>query len=265
VAEYFLQQGYIDFHTHLDWYKEGELFSQLATFQGTIIAASVDVASYQKNLYLAEKAKSLGLNASIVPTFGVHPAKVLEVLSKSADLQTLDSYCNSSAIIGEIGMDLCWYKDAPEEMQQKVFEYFLDHCNRTKKYCVIHTKDAEKQIAELLLKYPDAKPIIHWYDGPEDIYQEFIKRGYYVTFGCQTCRSEYLQKLLKHTPLNLILPETDNPDSEPWLGGTDSSIHLIKRIYSDIGSVIDYKPDEIQNLLNKNALKILEDTVRKFP
>ena len=32
----------IDFHTHLDFYKDDELQSQLAEFSGTIVAASID-------------------------------------------------------------------------------------------------------------------------------------------------------------------------------------------------------------------------------
>ena len=52
---------YIDFHTHLDSYKnQKELLEQLAGFGGTIVAASMDANSYKKNLQLEEKAKALG-------------------------------------------------------------------------------------------------------------------------------------------------------------------------------------------------------------
>jgi len=254
----FEKDSYTDFHTHLDGYREEELLPQLAEFNGTIITAAMDPSSYAKNVSLAVKAKALGYKVNLVPVFGIHPAKVLEILSQSADLKRFDSLCNGSNLIGEIGMDLCWYKDASVEQQEYVLRYFLNHCNEKGKYCVIHTKDAEEHIARILQDYPKAKPIIHWYDGPENIYREFIERGYYFTFGCETCRSEHIKNLLRITPKDKILAETDNPESEPWLGGTDSSVNLIKRVYVDIGNVLGLNSEEARELINRNAQKVLE-------
>ena len=247
--------NYIDFHTHLDWYDQVELFNQLKTFSGTIVAASVDRESYSKNLVIAEKTKALGYSVNIIPTVGIHPEKVI---AASEDLSAYDKLCMSSPIIGEIGMDFCWYKDAGPEKQEKVFRYFLEHCNQQEKYCVIHTKDAEVQIARILEDYPKAKPIIHWYDGPEEIFQEFCKRKYMQTFGCETRRSKHIQKLLLQTPKDLILAETDNPTSEPWLGGTDNSVNLIKRVYSDIAKVLEITTEEVEKLIKNNSEKIFK-------
>lgn len=245
---------FIDFHTHLDWYKKEDLQNQLSDFNGLIVAASVDQASYEKNL---EIAKGVYRTVGIIPTFGIHPSRVVSTLQESQDLSRFDSLLEESRLIGEIGMDFCWYKDASVEQQEYVLRYFLEHCNKTGKYCVIHTKDAENQIAKILLDYPKARPIIHWYDGPESIYRDFIDRGYDFTFGCETCRSTHIQSLLKITPLERILAETDNPESEPWLGGSDSSISLIKRVYSDIGQILGINKDEIAKLINGNSQRIL--------
>ena len=243
---------YVDFHTHLDLYDQAELYSQLDKFNGLIVASSLDGESYKKNLEIAGKYKN------IIPTFGIHPSKVLSVLSESEDLHRFDSYLEQSPLIGEIGMDLCWYKDASVEQQEYVLRYFLEHCNRTGKYCVIHTKDAETQISRILLDYPEAKPVIHWYDGPQNIYMDFIERDYYFTFGCETCRSEHIQKLLKITPVNRILAETDNPESEPWLGGTDSSVMLIKRVYVDIAKALGFSELKTAQEINRNSLDALD-------
>ena len=247
--------NFIDFHTHLDWYEDEEqLFLQLKAFDGKIISASVDDKSYAKNLKIANKAKALGYSVEIIPTFGIHPQKTLTVPD---NLAVFNELCDSSKIIGEIGMDFCWYKEAGPVQQEKVFRYFLEHCNKTGKYCVIHTKDAEQQIADILTDYPNAKPIIHWYDGPENIFKEFVKRGYYQTFGCQTVRSKHIQSLLKQLPLDLLLAETDNPTAEPWLGGTDNSVQLIQRVYKEIAAVLNLPLNSVVNQINKNAASIL--------
>ena len=192
---------YIDFHTHLDWYKsQDDLFGQLKTFDGTIVAASVDAKSFEANCEIRDKAKALGYSVKIIPTVGIHPQKAADA---SEDLCCYDQLCDASPLIGEIGMDFCWYKDTSPAKQEKVLRYLLEHCHNKGKYCVIHTKDAEKQIARILEDYPNAKPIIHWYDGPEDVFQEFCHRGYLQTFGCETIRSKSIQNLLKHQLMKL--------------------------------------------------------------
>ncbi len=243
----------VDFHIHLDWYDSAaNLDQQIKDFSGILVAASVDALSYEKNLQLAKKYTSD--DRLIIPTFGIHPEKVI---ASSENLSIYNKLCEASPLIGEIGMDFCWYKDASPLQQEKVFRYFMEHCHNHKKYCVIHTKDAEKEICRILEDYPEAKPIIHWYDGSEDIYQEFIKRGYFQTFGCQTSRSKHIQKLLTQTPLSLLLCETDNPTAEPWLGGTDNSLNLINRIYNDIAVVLNVHPSVIKAKVFENSVKIL--------
>ena len=247
---------YVDFHTHLDCYKDQEdLLRQLSLFNGLIVTAAMDAASYTRNLEIQSRAKAAGCAATIIPTFGIHPALAAQAPD---DLSVYDHLCSKSPIIGEIGMDFCWYKDASPDRQERVFRYFLDHCNKTGKYCVIHTKDAEREICRILEDYPRARPVIHWYDGPTDIFQEFIARGYMTTFGCQTSRSFHIQELLKITPERQLLAETDNPDSKPWLGGSDNSVGLIRRVYSDIAKVRGVSLEQITAILDGNTAKMLQ-------
>lgn len=251
---------YIDFHTHLDFYKnQEELCDQLSRFSGIIVAASVDAESYLKNKEIAQKCNSSTLK--IIPTFGIHPSKASENVQK-LEAGAFDSLLEESNLIGEIGMDFEWHKDVPAHDQERVFRYILNHCNQNKKFCVIHTKAAEKEICAILKDYPHAKPIIHWYDGPKNVYEEFISRSYMQTFGCETCRSAHIQSLLKITPKNLILAETDNPDSEPWLGGTDSSIFLIEKIYTDIAKVLGMSLTDAEKLLNENAFTLFQKSLQ---
>ena len=166
----------IDFHTHLDFYKREELDPQLKQFSGTIIAASVDEKSFLKNCEIAAQAPA---KCRVIPTFGIHPNAADENAHLLEDPQItsrFESYLERSPIIGEIGMDFCWSKSSPEN-QEKVFRWFLEYSDKTGKPCVIHTKDAEKKICDILSDYPNARPVIHWYDGSEDIFAEFIRRG----------------------------------------------------------------------------------------
>ena len=246
----------IDFHTHLDFYKEDELTAQFKTFSGTIVAASVDEKSFLKNCQIAASAPA---NCRIIPTFGIHPNAADEnapLLDDPGTVTRFTKYLDKSALAGEIGMDFCW-SNCSKENQEKVFRWILEYCNNNGKACVIHTKDAEQQIADILTDYPKARPIIHWYDGPENIFREFIRRGYPQTFGVETIRSPHLQKLLQLTPPELLLAETDNPDSEPWLGGNRNDIGLIERVYDELAELLKMPRQELENLIEQNFTRIL--------
>ena len=268
----------IDFHTHLDFYKREELQKQLTEFSEIIIAASVDEKSFLENCRIAEWAKNnlcltsqnlpgshpaftLPRNCRIIPTFGIHPNRADEnagLLDNPVTAARLAKYLDRSPLIGEIGMDFCWSKSSPEN-QEKVFRWFLEYCNKTGKACVIHTKDAEQKICDILSDYPKARPIIHWYDGPENIFREFIRRGYPQTFGVETIRSPHLQSLLRLTPPELLLAETDNPDSEPWLGGTRSDVALIERVYDEIAGLLGMSRPALEKIIEENFKRIISN------
>ncbi len=246
----------IDFHTHLDFYKSDQLNIQLSNFSGTIISASVDEKSFLANCKLAENAPH---NCKIIPTFGIHPNAADEnafLLDDSETAARFTEYIDRSPLIGEIGMDFCWSK-ASEKNQEKVFRWFLEYCNKNEKICVIHTKDAEEEICNILSDYSKVRPVIHWYDGPEKIFLEFIRRGYPQTFGVETIRSAHIQKLLTLTPPDLLLAETDNPDSEPWLGGNRNDVGLIERVYDDIALIIKLQRNELEAVIENNFHRLL--------
>ena len=242
----------IDFHTHLDWYKnKHQLYFELEKFIGIIVASSVDLNSYKSNLQIESTNKNS--NCKIISSFGVHPENAEKY---SNQLCMLDDALNQSKMIGEIGMDFYW-TNVSKIAQEEVFRYILNHCHENNKFCVIHTKGAEKEIDKILLEYPNAKPIIHWYNGPENIFQDFLERGYFQTFGCETIRNPFLQHLLKITPKNLILAETDNPTAEPWLGGSNTSVNLIEKIYHDLANILEEPFSELEEQIYTNAKEIL--------
>lgn len=246
----------IDFHTHLDAYKKEELSAQLASFKGLLISASMNEQSYLQNCRIAAELGSK--EARIIPTFGIHPncaEEGAELLEDKESVKRFESYLQDCPLIGEIGMDFCWSK-ASRKSQEKVFRWFLDYSQKSGKYCVIHTKDAEKEIADILEDYPAARPVIHWYDGPEDIFRGFIKKGYPQTFGVESIRSEHIQKLLRLTPPQLLLAETDNPESEIWLGGKRKDLGLIEKVYQDLAGLLGISQVKLENQIEENVKKI---------
>ncbi|MBW2624001.1 MAG: TatD family hydrolase, partial [Deltaproteobacteria bacterium] len=174
----------IDAHTHLDMYG-GKLDDALAEIQERRILSlsnSVDLNSYHHNVDISRKCPF------IIPSFGIHP------WSAPDNADNLDDFTESIAqtpMIGEIGLDYHWAeneKDYPA--QRKVFEFFLAAAKERNKAVNLHTKGAEKEILDLLIKYDLPRVIVHWYSGPLGVFDKLIDRGCYFTFGCEVSHSE---------------------------------------------------------------------------
>jgi TatD DNase family protein len=264
---------YIDFHTHLYAYADTEKLEKTLSQQNDLISvsAAVDEPSFFKTKQIADSiAKCTGRAYTgpaavpaagcgvprIIPTFGIHPAEAARYAGR---LSTIEPLLAESPLIGEIGLDFFWVQDVPAHIQERVFLYQLDHCEKTGKYCVIHTKSAERRIAAILKDFPHCKPVIHWYDGDESVFRDYLSRGWPVTFGCETRYSPHIRQLLGLVPEPLLLAETDNPTGEPWLGGTDSSPALIRRVYSDIASGLGRSVEAVTEIINANSLRILRE------
>ncbi len=254
----------IDFHTHLDHYQPAELKAAVSCIKENkilTVAASCSIDSFKKNLEISQMP---GVQGLIIPTFGIHPSFCEGLPQTPNELSNLlESYLKQSQIIGETGLDFYWEKTVPPAFQELVFLTILDHCNRYKKYAVIHTKGAEERIADILKDFPDAKPIIHWYDGNEKIFNTFTDRGFYQTFGCEVRYSKKIQKFLTFCPDELLLTETDNPSGEPWLcrnkgiENPENSPLLIQRIINDIGVIKNCPAVKIEKQTEINARFIL--------
>ncbi len=263
---------FFDFHTHFDFY--GRNLSNSVPLTTTLDAAidcvvqnniftvgsSVNIESWERNKAIADRVNAAAGRILYLPTFGIHPSYTAGLPASTQELQAaIEPYLAASAIIGEAGLDYFWETKTPPQRQETVLAVQLDHCERTGKYIVLHTKGAEQRILEMLSDFPHARPIIHWYDGPEDVYKKLLDRGYPQTFGVGLRYNPVEQRQLRLTPRELILSETDNPESDRWLGGTDDSPALICRVVADIASVLGIQKEEAAALIEHNSLNIRSD------
>ena len=204
----------VDAHTHLDDYTAAQLPTALAEIdrlEMLTLANSVDLASYRRNLAIADGSPR------IVVGLGIHPARA------AACVDQLDAYrplLADAPYIGEIGLDYHWVEDAATyPAQRTVFEFFLAAARDLDKPVNLHTKGAEAEILDLLDRYHIRRAIVHWYSGPLDVFRELVARGYAFTIGVELHHSPLIRQLATEVPLSQLLTETDGPTGLEWLTG----------------------------------------------
>jgi TatD DNase family protein len=242
---------YIDAHAHLDQFKEN-IGTALKIINGERIltlGCSMDIASYRFTKEISSSSEF------IIPAFGIHPWKAAENLDM---LGECDKLISEAACIGEIGLDFYW--DTNKEnypAQYEVFEHMLDRCRLYGKVSNIHTKGAENDVLRLLKSYNVISPIIHWYSGEIDILKKMIDLGCSFTVSVDAGISKATRELIKLVPSELLLTETDGPNSLVWVNGKYGYPDEVKNIVRSIAEIKNTEVEKMRDIINSNFIKKL--------
>ena len=127
----------IDAHAHLDHYDEPrEALARIERRRILTLANSMDPASYERNLALAEGCPF------VLPSFGIHPRRAAEHADHLAELRPL---VERSPLLGELGLDFHWVRDEDTYPHQiRVFEFLVREAAEQNKIVNLHTKGAER-------------------------------------------------------------------------------------------------------------------------
>jgi len=155
--------------------------------------------------------------------------------------------------IGEVGLDLYWTDSL--RFQKYVFERMIELSLELNLPIVVHCRNAEQQVFDILQKKKAKKVVIHCYGGPLDIAQKMIDAGYYFTIPANVVRSKKVQKLVELLDISRIMTETDSPCLAPDPKKTNypyNVIYSVKKIAELKGLTID----ETKNIIYMNYQKL---------
>lgn len=136
-------------------------------------------------------------------TAGIHP---WDVENSSID----ESIFQGAQAIGEIGLDYACKVN--RQRQEEFFKQQLLIAQRLKLPVVIHCVRAFEQVLKILQSYTLRGVIFHGFIGSKELATEVIKRGYFLSFGERTFRSQKTIEALRNTPLENLFLETDVSD-----------------------------------------------------
>jgi TatD DNase family protein len=219
---------FIDAHAHVDRYGSAldTALEEIERLRILTIAVSMDPASYRRVLGISRK------NPWIIPAFGIHP---WNAPAFAGSLDGLSLAVEESLLLGEIGLDHHFVKDRSlYPAQRRVLEFFLKAAADQDKIVNVHTKGAERDVGELLVRHKIKRAIIHWYSGPREVLSEYLSQGWYFTVGIEALRSEHIRSIAQEVPENRLLTETDNPGGFQWLTGKPGLPSLVGQVIDSI-------------------------------
>ncbi len=204
----------VDVHAHL-WIID-EAGRKLAVARAeekgvkVIVNNSVDAASNRKSLQLQEE---FGI---VKAALGLYPIDALKMSDSEidAELRFMGKNSDSFVAVGEVGLD--YQETEDRKRQQGIFERQLQLAKKLNKPAIVHSRKAEKEVIETLVRSGCKKVILHAFHGSIKLVKLAVDSGFSFSIPSNILRSSHFQKIAEIVPLQNIFTETDAPFLGPF-------------------------------------------------
>lgn len=193
----------IDTHCHFDMMPNPEGYISAKEKAGDIVIGMSNLPSHFK----MGQSHLIGYK-HIRLALGLHPLLAAE---NKKELTLFKRLVDQTSYIGEIGLDFSREGIATKNEQISVLREVLATIKGKKKIVSVHSRNAEKELLDMLCEFETKNVIFHWYSGPVDLIPSIIERGFYFSINESMCRSKNGQSIIGKIPREKILTETDAP------------------------------------------------------
>ncbi|MCR4430227.1 MAG: TatD family hydrolase [Tepidanaerobacteraceae bacterium] len=243
----------IDAHAHLDdeaFDGDRESVMKKIREKGMIVInAGSNIETSKFSVELSQK------HDFIYACVGIHPHEAAKAGQNY--LETLKQLAEYERVlaIGEIGLDY-HYDFCDREIQKKVFAEQLELAKELGLPVVVHDREAHRDTLEILQKSGVKKGLMHCYSASLEMAEEFMKIGFYFSFGGTITfkNASRPKQAASKLPLDKILLETDCPylSPEPRRGKRNDPTE-IETIASALAKLRGVSIEEIERATASNV------------
>ncbi len=195
---------------------------------------------------------------------GHHPNSTGEIEAKEIpDLisKYIENYTNR--IVGNRGDRTRYHYKVPKIKQIECFELHLDLASKYQLPIIVHMRDAEKDMIDILTKFRSklTNILIHCFTGSQNFANQCIEMDcYYSLSGIITFKNaDILRSVIKTLPFNRIIFETDSPylTPDPFRGKTNEPKYL-KTIIEKYSKIMSTDLETIKKESTSNYKKLFQ-------
>lgn len=158
---------------------------------------------------------------------------------------------------GEIGLDY-HYDHSPRDAQRRAFAAQMALAHDAGKPVVIHAREADADVAAVLREFPGVPAVLHSFSSGPLLFDAGVTLGHYVSFsGMVTFRSWGLDDLVRATPADRLLVETDAPylAPVPHRGHRNEPAH-VRLVAERVAAVRETAPEALIAATGENARRV---------
>lgn len=244
----------IDTHCHLD-------FSAFDPDRDQVIQrAREEEINYFINIgaTLESSAASCALACEypeIYTSVGVHPHDA-DTFDRQAE-DRLRSLASGKKVvaIGETGLD--YYRNlSGKENQKQAFLKQIDLAKELGLPLVVHCRQAEGELMQILKAALPLKAVVHCFSGDESFLKECLACGFFISYTCNITykRAFVLKEMVRLTALEKLMLETDAPYLSPeGFRGQRNEPAQIKLLASEVSRIKGVSFGQIADQTTQNA------------
>jgi len=247
----------IDTHSHLDMLKsETDLIESVEKLD-YIITVGCDKEEIYRAVDIANRFDK------VYASVGYHPYDTAGL--NDLDIQVLeDIYTKNDKVvaIGETGLD--YYREiTPKKLQWEFFEKQLDLAKKLNLPVIIHSRNANDDTITILenhAPFPDSG-VLHCFGGDIPMMEKAVEMGFYISFAGNVTypKADNLREVLKKTPLDRLLLETDSPFLPPQKKrGKPNKPSYIFYTLEFVSHFLGMTAEELEKITDKNALNLFK-------
>ncbi|NPA57669.1 MAG: TatD family hydrolase [Aquificae bacterium] len=245
----------IDTHAHLDMLKSEEDLKESVEKLDYIITVGCDKEEIHKAVDIA------GRYENVYASIGYHPYDIKGL--NDGDIQLLKEIAlkdGKVVAIGETGLD--YYRDiTPKKLQWEFFEKQLTLAKELNLPVVIHSRSANRDTVEILRQFAPfpASGVLHCFGGDMLMMEECVEMGFYISFAGNITypKAENLRQVLKNTPLDRLLLETDSPFLSPQKKrGKPNKPSNIFYTLEFVADLLGMPPKQLEEITDRNGLEL---------
>lgn len=256
----------VDAHCHLNFQAFAEdveeVVKRAKNKKIEIINVGTALDSSKTAIELAEKYPGL------YATVGIHPHHADKLEQGWEDeFEKLAKHPRVVAI-GETGIDYFRYESngvTEQNLQRELFVKQIDIANKLNLPLMIHNRQAGKDILEVLKEnkslLKNSPGLFHCFSGDVDFLKKILDLGFYIGFdgnitypGIAKGETTALLDLVKYTPIDRIITETDSPYLTPIPHrGKRNEPSYVEFVVNLIAKIKDLSKEEVIEKTSKNA------------
>ena len=208
----------VDSHCHLDFDSLSEDLAGVreraaAAGVGRMVTICTRVREFPRIRAIADACPE------VFCTVGLHPHHAAEEPELDTEILVGHAACAKVVGIGETGLDF-FYDNSPRAVQEEKFLCHIEACRRTGLPLVVHTRDADAEMAAILEREMAAgrfSGVLHCFSSGPELAARAIDLGLYISLsGIVTFKkADDLRDIVRSVPLERILVETDAPYLAP--------------------------------------------------
>ena len=223
----------------------------------TILVIGIDAESSAKAVALAR------IHAPLFAVVGIQPNSLAEM--RAGDWERVVALVDEPKVvgIGETGMDRYWDR-APIDLQREYFLRHLELARHSGKPVVIHCREAETDVVEVLTEFTDriGEPlagVMHSFTGGAEAARSCLDLGLHISFaGMVTFKKNVeLRAIAATAPLERLLVETDAPYLTPEpLRGKPNEPSFVIHTGACLADVHGVSAEDLAAVTSSNARRL---------